>query len=120
MSMTVEAAVEVMREAMGDAVKRHSHWYLAQSVLMILAGALALIYPAVSSVAVVLFLGWLMIISGILQGITLIDAHKVKGSLFLGPDSVGGAVCRCGRATPAQSMGRPSVAYASSDLVLHG
>jgi uncharacterized membrane protein HdeD (DUF308 family) len=77
MTMSLEAAAQVMREAMREKVRRHSLWYLVQSGLMILAGILALVYPAVSSVAVVIFLGWLLIISGILQGISLIDARHV-------------------------------------------
>src|SRR6516165_5860166 len=77
MSMTVESAAEVMRESMRETVKRHSSWYLVQSALMVLAGVLALIFPAISSVAVVFYLGWLLIISGVLQGISLIDVHHV-------------------------------------------
>jgi uncharacterized membrane protein HdeD (DUF308 family) len=75
--MSLEAAAQVMREAMRETVKRHSLWYLVQSGLMILAGILALAYPAVSSVAVVFFLGWLLIFGGILQGISLIGARHV-------------------------------------------
>src|SRR5262245_27829811 len=48
-----------------------------KSGLMILAGILALFYPALSSVAVVRFLGWLLIIAGILQAISLIGARHV-------------------------------------------
>jgi uncharacterized membrane protein HdeD (DUF308 family) len=77
MSMSLDAAASVMREAMRETVKRHSLWYLIQGALMVIAGVLALIYPLVSSVAVVLFLGWLLIISGILQGISLFDARRV-------------------------------------------
>src|SRR5260370_37813178 len=44
---------------------------------MILAGMLALVYPAISSVAVVFFIGWLLIFSGIFQGISLIGARHV-------------------------------------------
>jgi uncharacterized membrane protein HdeD (DUF308 family) len=77
MSMSLESAAHVMREAMREKVKGHSFWYLVQSGLMILAGILALVYPAVSSAAVVSFLGWLLIISGVLQGISLIDARHV-------------------------------------------
>jgi uncharacterized membrane protein HdeD (DUF308 family) len=77
MSMSLDAAANVMREAMRETVKRHSLWYLIQGALMVIAGVLALIYPLVSSVAVVLFLGWLLIISGILQGISLFDARRV-------------------------------------------
>jgi uncharacterized membrane protein HdeD (DUF308 family) len=62
---------------MREKVKRHSLWYLVQGGLMILAGILALFYPVLSSVAVVLFLGWLLIISGVVQGISLIDARSV-------------------------------------------
>lgn len=77
MSMSLDAASQIMREAMRETVKRHSLWYLVQSALMILAGVLALIYPVISSVAVVAFLGWLLIISGIVQGISLIGARAV-------------------------------------------
>jgi uncharacterized membrane protein HdeD (DUF308 family) len=77
MSMSLEAAAQVMREAMRETVKRHSFWYLLQGSLMVLAGILALVYPALSSVAVVFFLGWLLIIVGVVQGISLIGARYV-------------------------------------------
>lgn len=77
MSMSLDAAAQVMREAMRQTVKRHSLWYLVQSGLMICAGILALVYPALSSVAVVFFLGWLLIFSGVLQAISLIGARDV-------------------------------------------
>src|SRR5262245_54335121 len=77
MSMTVQDAAQVMREAMRETVRRHSLWYLIQSALMIIAGILALVFPALSSVAVVVFLGWLLIITGIFQAISLIGARAV-------------------------------------------
>ncbi len=77
MTMSLESAAQAMREAMRETVKRHSLWYLIQGALMVLGGVLALIYPIVSSVAVVLFLGWLLIISGVVQGISLIGAQNV-------------------------------------------
>src|SRR5215469_6500312 len=77
MSMTLDAAAAAMREAMRETVKRHSLWYLIQGALMVVAGILALIYPLASSVAVILFLGWVLIISGVFQGISLIGAQNV-------------------------------------------
>jgi len=77
MTISLEAAAQVMREAMRETVKRHSLWYLVQGVLMVLGGLLALVYPVVSSVAVVLLLGWVLIISGVVQGISLIGARSV-------------------------------------------
>ena len=75
--MSLDAAAQVMREEMRRTVKRYSLWYLVQGGLMILAGILALVYPAISSVAVVFFIGWLLIFSGIFQGLSLIGARQV-------------------------------------------
>lgn len=77
MPMSLEAAAEVMREAMRRTVKRYSLWYLLQGGLMILAGIFALVYPAISSVAVLTVLGWLLIVTGLVQGIGLIGARAV-------------------------------------------
>jgi uncharacterized membrane protein HdeD (DUF308 family) len=77
MTMTIEAAAQALREATRETVRRYSTWYLVQGVLMVIAGIVALLYPFVSSVALVLFLGWILIISGIVQGISLIGAQNV-------------------------------------------
>ena len=75
--VSVDQAARIMRDAMRDAIKRHSLWYMIQGILMMLAGLVALLFPLVSSVAIILLLGWLLIISGILQGISLIGASNV-------------------------------------------
>ena len=77
MALSLDAAAEVFREAMRDTVKRYALWYLIQSVLLIAAGFLAIIYPVLSSEAVVVLLGWLLIISGVVQGLSLIGAGQV-------------------------------------------
>jgi uncharacterized membrane protein HdeD (DUF308 family) len=74
---SLESAAQAMREAMRETVRRHSLWYLVQSALMIVGGIIALLYPILSSFAVVLFLGWILIFSGIVQGISLIGAQNV-------------------------------------------
>ena len=75
--MSLDQAAEVMRSAMRDVIKRHSLWYLLQGGLMVLTGVVAFLFPVFSSVAVVLMLGWLLIISGIFQAISLIGATNV-------------------------------------------
>ncbi len=77
MTMSLEAAAQAMPEAMRETVKGHSLWYIIQGGLIVLGGVLALVYPIVCSVAVVLFLGWVLIVSGIVQGISLIGAQHV-------------------------------------------
>ena len=77
MAIPLDAAAAAMREAMRETVKRYSLWYLLQGILMIAAGILALIYPVITSVGIVFLLAWLLIISGIVQGIGLIGAREV-------------------------------------------
>jgi uncharacterized membrane protein HdeD (DUF308 family) len=77
MSMSLDQAAEVFKDAMRQTVRRYSLWYLVQGLLLMAAGILAIIYPVISSVAVIVLLGWLLIISGILQGISLIGAGQV-------------------------------------------
>ena len=75
--ISLEAASQVMRDAMRETVKRHSLWYLIQGALMVLAGIFAVMFPIFSFLAVAVVLGWLLIISGITQGISLIGARNV-------------------------------------------
>lgn len=75
--MSLDQAADAMRTAMRQTVHRHSWLFLIQGVVMIVAGVLALIYPLVSTVAVAVFLGWMLIFAGIAQGVTLIGGTKV-------------------------------------------
>ena len=76
-TVSLDAAAAAMRDAMRDTVRRNSLLYLLQGILMVVTGLLALIYPSLASVAIVRLLGWLLIISGILQGFGLIGAGEV-------------------------------------------
>jgi uncharacterized membrane protein HdeD (DUF308 family) len=77
MTMSLDTAAQVMREAMRETVSQHSLLYLIQGGLMVLAGILALVYPVASSFAVVTLLGWILIINGFVQGLSLWDARNV-------------------------------------------
>jgi uncharacterized membrane protein HdeD (DUF308 family) len=82
MTMSVEAAAQALREATRETVKRYSTWYLIQGILMVIAGIVAFLYPFFSSVALVFFLGWILIVSGVVQGISLIGAQTCRTSGF--------------------------------------
>jgi uncharacterized membrane protein HdeD (DUF308 family) len=60
-----------------ETVRRHSFLFVIQGVLMVVAGVVAFVYPLVTTLAVTLFLGWMMIISGIVQAITLVAGSRV-------------------------------------------
>jgi uncharacterized membrane protein HdeD (DUF308 family) len=75
--MSLDAAAEAFRDAIRQTVEQHAFWYLLQGVLLVIAGLLAIVYPVISSQAVIALLGWLLIISGLLQGVSLIGARHV-------------------------------------------
>lgn len=77
MAISLDEAAAVLRQAMRETVKRYSFWYLIQGVLLVVAGVLALVYPLIASVAIIYLLAWILIISGVLQGIGLIGARHV-------------------------------------------
>jgi uncharacterized membrane protein HdeD (DUF308 family) len=76
MSMSLAAASEVFRHAMRDTIRKHSLWYMIEGALLVIAGIVAIMYPFFSSVAVIVMLGWLLILSGVAQGISLIGAKQ--------------------------------------------
>lgn len=75
--ISLSQASEAMRHALQDTVKRNAWLFLIQAALLIVAGAVAIIYPLFSSVALAFFLGWVLIIVGALQVISLIGSTKV-------------------------------------------
>jgi uncharacterized membrane protein HdeD (DUF308 family) len=77
MTISLDAAATAMREALRETVRRYSLWYLVRGALMVIAGVLALVYPLISSTAIIYLLGWILIISGLLQGMGLIGARQV-------------------------------------------
>jgi len=118
MTMSVEAAAQALREATRETVRRYSTWYLIQGVLMVLAGIVALVYPFVSTVALVVVLGWLLILSGIVQGISLIGAQNVPN--FWLQFNIGCPVNNCRRALPSPPWGSGCYPDAPFDCLLYG
>ena len=92
-------------------------------------------YPVISSTAVVALLGWLLIISGVLQGLSLIGARRVPhfwlqlisvilavliGLLFLrdpaqGILTIGVEGCRAGYVSPRAEVARQQGAVIIAD-----
>lgn len=77
MAITVNEASAVLREAVRDSIRRRSLLYLVQGGLLVFAGALALIFPLFFGTGVLVLIGWLLVLSGIVQGIGLVGATNV-------------------------------------------
>jgi uncharacterized membrane protein HdeD (DUF308 family) len=77
MAITVNEASAVLRAAVRDTIRKRSLLFLIQSGVMVLAGVLALLFPAFASAGILALLGWLLIISGVVQVISLYGATQV-------------------------------------------
>ncbi len=58
------------------------NWSIALSILLIIAGFIALLLPFVSGVALTIFFGWAMIISGITHLIFAFKTHTTGGRIW--------------------------------------
>jgi len=77
MAISVNEASAVLRAAVRDTIRQRALLFLAQSAVMVAAGVLALIFPAFASTGILALLGWLLIVSGIVQVISLWGATQV-------------------------------------------
>jgi uncharacterized membrane protein HdeD (DUF308 family) len=58
------------------------NWSIALSVLLIIAGLFAILIPSLSGIAITLFFGWAMIISGVTHFIFAFKTHTTGGLLW--------------------------------------
>jgi uncharacterized membrane protein HdeD (DUF308 family) len=77
MAITVNEASAVLRAAVRDGIRKRSMLYLVQSGLLVIAGLLALVFPAIFGAGVLVLIGWLLILGGVVQAIGLIGATQV-------------------------------------------
>jgi uncharacterized membrane protein HdeD (DUF308 family) len=57
-------------------------WSIALSILLILAGLLAILIPPISGIAATLFFGWAMIVSGLTHFLFAFKTHTTGGLLW--------------------------------------
>jgi uncharacterized membrane protein HdeD (DUF308 family) len=58
------------------------NWSIALSILLILAGFFAILIPSVSGIAITLFIGWTIIISGITHFVMAFKTHTTGGLVW--------------------------------------
>lgn len=76
---------EAIRTAVTAAIHRHWGLFLAEGIVLILLGTLAVLVPALASLAATIFFGWILLVSGIVGLIATLRARGAPGfgwSLF--------------------------------------
>jgi uncharacterized membrane protein HdeD (DUF308 family) len=65
-----------------ETVRKSIGWSITLSILLILAGFFALLIPFISGIGITIFIGWLMIISGITHFVFAFKTHTTGGVLW--------------------------------------
>src|SRR6478609_8669399 len=72
-----------LQGAVKDTVRLHWQLFLAQGVILLILGILAVIWPGISTIAVDVYVGWLFLISGIVGLFTMFLAQDTQAFLWM-------------------------------------
>jgi uncharacterized membrane protein HdeD (DUF308 family) len=65
--------------AVANAVREHSKYFLAEGIILVLLGALAIFLPLFATITITIILGWVLLASGIFGLIATLRARQVPG-----------------------------------------
>jgi uncharacterized membrane protein HdeD (DUF308 family) len=71
-----------MQRAVTNAFGAHWKLFLFQGAVMIILGVLAICAPVAASIAVAIYVGWLLLISGVVGLIAMISTHHVHAFIW--------------------------------------
>jgi uncharacterized membrane protein HdeD (DUF308 family) len=57
--------MQQLQRSVAESVHRHWRLYLIEGIVLVLLGALAIVIPQIATLALTIFLGWLLLISGV-------------------------------------------------------
>lgn len=79
MAISQSSDVERVRGAVREAVRHHWVLFLIEGLALVILGLLAILLPAVASLAATVFFGWLLLLSGTVGLIATIRARRAPG-----------------------------------------
>jgi uncharacterized membrane protein HdeD (DUF308 family) len=77
--MTAVPASDQLRAELGAAVQRHWLLFLCEGIALLILGFLAVVAPAIASVAATVFFGWILLLSGVIGLLTTFRARQAPG-----------------------------------------
>jgi uncharacterized membrane protein HdeD (DUF308 family) len=77
--MSIQPDIEDIRRRMAATI--HAHWklVLAQGILLMVFGLLAVAMPNIATLAVEIFVGWLFFVAGIFRAVSVWHARQMPG-----------------------------------------
>jgi len=78
----VNPNVSEIKRSIRETLQAHWRLFLLQGVIMILLGGLAVAAPALATIAVDIYVGWLFLISGTIGFVAMFSARDISGFLW--------------------------------------
>lgn len=78
----VDPSLSDMQRAVTNAFSAHWRLFLFQGAVMILFGVLAVCAPVAATIAVDIYIGWLLLISGVIGLIAIVTTHHIHAFLW--------------------------------------
>jgi uncharacterized membrane protein HdeD (DUF308 family) len=79
---TINPNVGDIQSSVRETFQAHWRLFLVQGVIMIVLGALAVAVPALATIAVDIYVGWLLLISGIVGLVAMFSARDIPAFLW--------------------------------------
>jgi uncharacterized membrane protein HdeD (DUF308 family) len=81
MATTTNHPIDALRfrAAVSEAVHGHRTLYLFEGILLLILGTLAILVPAIASLAATVFFGWLLLLSGLVGLVTTMRGRHAPG-----------------------------------------
>jgi uncharacterized membrane protein HdeD (DUF308 family) len=79
MAMNTSIHSPEFRRTLSEAVRRHWVLFLSEGIVLVILGLLAILVPAMASLAATVLFGWILLLSGVLGLITTIRARQAPG-----------------------------------------
>lgn len=80
--MSSSTTLSDMQRAVKDTLRLYWRLFLAQGVIMVILGILAVVWPQISTTAVDYYVGWLFLFNGIVGLVTMFYAQDVQAFLW--------------------------------------
>jgi uncharacterized membrane protein HdeD (DUF308 family) len=78
----VDPSLADMQRAVSNAFGIHWRLFLFQGVVMVILGVIAVCAPVAATIAVDIYVGWLLLISGVIGLIAMVSTHHVHAFLW--------------------------------------
>jgi uncharacterized membrane protein HdeD (DUF308 family) len=80
--MTANPTLIEMQRSISETLRAHWRMFTFQGVIMIILGVLAVAAPAWATIAVDIYIGWLLVVSGVIGLVAMFSARSVPGFLW--------------------------------------